>query len=116
MDQTDIFSKVHCHGMVLPPPTLQQISGGVDIPGVIKHVVKELTGVELTPSTRVNVPDWQYFKKLSSVLAQEPDVDLINLMVFQKMIDFAPYTNKVMRQLENIFSGAATGLEVSPPR
>lgn len=93
-----------------------KISGGVDIPGVIKHVVKELTGVELTPSTRVNVPDWQYFKKLSSVLAQEPDVDLINLMVFQKMIDFAPYTNKVMRQLENIFSGAATGLEVSPPR
>ncbi|XP_059096581.1 neprilysin-11-like isoform X2 [Tigriopus californicus] len=93
-----------------------QADEGLDIAGVIEHVVKNLTGVVLTPSTKVNVPDWKYFQRLSSVIAQVSYTDMVNLLVFQKMVEFAPYTTRSMYQLRNIFYGSITGLEVPPPR
>ncbi|TRY77870.1 hypothetical protein TCAL_08138 [Tigriopus californicus] len=71
-----------------------QADEGLDIAGVIEHVVKNLTGVVLTPSTKVNVPDWKYFQRLSSVIAQVSYTDMVNLLVFQKMVEFAPYTTR----------------------
>eukprot|EP00095_Tigriopus_kingsejongensis_P003202 maker-scaffold50_size457468-snap-gene-0.20 protein:Tk03202 transcript:maker-scaffold50_size457468-snap-gene-0.20-mRNA-1 annotation:"Hypothetical protein CBG17774" len=93
-----------------------ELCNGVDIPGIVKHTLKNLVDFELTNTTMIEVSNWEYFRALPAILSQVPREELINLLIYQKMVDFSPATTRAMRALDQAFNGGLTGLTVAPPR
>ena len=75
----------------------------INIVQSIKNTIKRLINQDLTKKTKVLVPHLNYFIKLNKILNQFDPEDISNFLLFQKLLEYSMYTNRVMKELNMKF-------------